>query len=126
MRLDLYNENNLDILPHLPDNSVHAVVTDPPYGLSFMGSKWDADVPSAETWAHVLRVLKPGGYLLAFFGTRTYHRGAAAIEDADFIGIEMDKQYFGWAEARIAYARAHPEAFGGKPKQDDRQKKLFD
>jgi DNA modification methylase len=68
----------------LPDASVDAVVTDPPYGLSFMGKRWDYDVPSVEVWAECLRVLKPGGHLLAFAGTRTQHRMAVRIEDAGF------------------------------------------
>ena len=66
------------------DNSVHAVVTDPPYGLSFMGKKWDVSVPAADVWEEYLRVLKPGGHLLAFAGTRTQHRMATRIEDAGF------------------------------------------
>lgn len=74
----------LDVLKTLADNSVDAVVTDPPYGLSFMGKKWDYDVPSVEIWAECLRVLKPGGHLLAFAGTRTQHRMAVRIEDAGF------------------------------------------
>jgi hypothetical protein len=68
----------------MPDCSVDAVVTDPPYGLSFMGKRWDYDVPSVEIWAECLRVLKPGGHLLAFAGTRTQHRMACRIEDAGF------------------------------------------
>jgi DNA modification methylase len=74
----------LERLRELPDCSVDSVVTDPPYGLSFMGKKWDYDVPSVEVWAECLRVLKPGGYLLAFAGTRTQHRMAVRIEDAGF------------------------------------------
>lgn len=68
----------------MADCSVDAIVTDPPYGLSFMGKKWDYDVPSVEIWAECLRVLKPGGHLLAFAGTRTQHRMAVRIEDAGF------------------------------------------
>jgi DNA modification methylase len=68
----------------IPDNSIDSIVTDPPYGLSFMGKKWDYDVPSVEIWAECLRVLKPGGHLLAFAGTRTQHRMAVRIEDAGF------------------------------------------
>jgi site-specific DNA-methyltransferase (adenine-specific) len=68
----------------LPDNSVDSIVTDPPYGLSFMGKKWDYDVPSVAIWEQCLRVLKPGGHLLAFAGTRTQHRMACRIEDAGF------------------------------------------
>ena len=74
----------LDRLRKMPDNSVDSVVTDPPYGLSFMGKKWDYDVPSEEIWRECLRVLKPGGHLLAFAGTRTQHRMAVRIEDAGF------------------------------------------
>lgn len=76
--------NNLETLKTLPDNSVDSVVTDPPYGLSFMNKKWDYDVPSVELWKEVYRVLKPGGHLLSFGGTRTYHRMVVNIEDAGF------------------------------------------
>jgi DNA modification methylase len=68
----------------MPDNSVDSIVTDPPYGLSFMGKAWDKGVPGVEVWQEALRVLKPGGHLLAFAGTRTQHRMACAIEDAGF------------------------------------------
>ena len=61
----------LDVLRQMPEASVDAVVTDPPYGLSFMGKRWDYDVPAVEVWAGCLRVLKPGGHLLAFAGART-------------------------------------------------------
>lgn len=74
----------LDVLRSMPDASVDAVVTDPPYGLSFMGKKWDYDVPDVEVWSQCLRVLKPGGHLLAFAGTRTQHRMAVRIEGAGF------------------------------------------
>lgn len=81
---DLRLGDCLEVMAGLPDNSVDSIVTDPPYGLSFMGKKWDYDVPSAEIWAEALRVLKPGGHLLAFAGTRTQHRMAVNIEDAGF------------------------------------------
>jgi DNA modification methylase len=74
----------LEKLAELPDCSIDSIVTDPPYGLSFMGKKWDYDVPSVEIWKQCLRVLKPGGHLLAFAGTRTQHRMAVNIEDAGF------------------------------------------
>ncbi|MGZ3796483.1 MAG: DNA-methyltransferase [Pseudobdellovibrionaceae bacterium] len=74
----------LQKLTELPDNSVDSIVTDPPYGLCFMGKSWDYDVPAQHIWEECLRVLKPGGHLLAFFGTRTYHRGVIKIEDAGF------------------------------------------
>lgn len=82
--MNLMHGDCLEVLRTLSDNSVDSVVTDPPYGLSFMGKKWDYDVPSVEIWAECLRVLKPGGHLLAFAGTRTQHRMAVRIEDAGF------------------------------------------
>jgi DNA modification methylase len=82
----VYLGSNLDILPTLPDNSVDSIVTDPPYELGFMGKKWDSSgiAYSVELWQECLRVLKPGGHLLAFGGSRTWHRLAVAIEDAGF------------------------------------------
>ena len=74
----------IDKLKELDDNSIDSIVTDPPYGLSFMGKKWDYDVPSQEIFEECLRVLKPGGYLLSFAGSRTYHRMAVRVEDAGF------------------------------------------
>ena len=82
--MQILNGNNLDLLKTLPDNSVDSVVTDPPYGLSFMNKKWDYDVPSVEFWKEAYRVLKHGGHVLSFGGTRTYHRMVVNIEDAGF------------------------------------------
>ena len=103
--------DSVDKLKELEDNSVDSIVTDPPYGLSFMGKKWDYDVHSQEIFEECLRVLKPGGYLLSFAGSRTYHRMAVRVEDAGFeirdqimwiygsgfpksmnIGIQVDKK----------------------------------
>jgi len=76
--------DNISSLKKLPDNSIDSIVTDPPYGLSFMNKKWDYDVPSVDFWKEVWRVLKPGGHILSFGGTRTYHRMVVNIEDAGF------------------------------------------
>lgn len=84
MKYEFHMGDCLETLRTLPDNSVDSVVTDPPYGLSFMGKRWDYDVPGVDVWAECLRVLKPGGHLLAFAGTRTQHRMAVRIEDAGF------------------------------------------
>ncbi len=75
----------LDVLRSLKSNSVDTIITDPPYGLSFMGKRWDYDVPSTELWNEALRVLKPGGTALIFAGSRTQHRMAVNVEDAGFI-----------------------------------------
>jgi DNA modification methylase len=71
-----------DSMRDMPENSVDSIVSDPPYGLGFMGKGWDHGVPGAEFWQEALRVAKPGAYLLAFGGTRTFHRLTVAIEDA--------------------------------------------
>ena len=123
--IKIYNEDCLVVLKTLPDNSVDSVVTDPPYGLvsiqkrfgkegaapakygddgsfsrlskGFMGKSWDGSgiEYSVELWSEVLRVLKPGGYLLSFGGTRTYHRMACAIEDAGFEIRDMVEWIYG-------------------------------
>ena len=82
----LFHGDNRDVLATLPSNSVDACVTDPPYELGFMGRRWDNSGIAYDKylWAEVWRVLKPGGHLLAFGGTRTWHRLAVAIEDAGF------------------------------------------
>lgn len=72
----------LDIMSKWEDGCIDAIVTDPPYGLFFMGSKWDYDIPKQELWREMLRVAKPGSWLLAFGGTRTFHRLACRIEDS--------------------------------------------
>ena len=78
----LYCADCKDVFPLLEE--IDACVTDPPYGLSFMGNAWDYDVPSVVIWNQVYNVLKPGSHLLSFFGSRTYHRGVIPIEDAGF------------------------------------------
>lgn len=80
--LQLYCGDCLRVLPTLPDGSVDAVITDPPYGIGFMGSGWDHGIPGVAYWEACLRVAKPGAFLLAFGGTRTWHRLACAVEDA--------------------------------------------
>lgn len=78
----IINDDCLVALPKLTPNSISSVVTDPPYGLKFMGKDWDHGIPGTHYWQEILRVAKPGAYLLAFGGTRTFHRLTCAIEDA--------------------------------------------
>src|SRR5699024_5536120 len=80
----IHHGDCIQVMNAMPANSIDAIVTDPPYGLGFMGRKWDGLPPSLE-WAEACyRVLKPGGHIAAFGGTRTWHRLAVAIEDAGF------------------------------------------
>lgn len=72
----------LEVMTQYPDNHFSAMVTDPPYGLKFMGKQWDHGIPGVEFWQEALRVAKPGSFLLAFGGTRTFHRLTCSIEDA--------------------------------------------
>lgn len=84
--LRLWHGSNKDVLPTFADEAFDSIVTDPPYELGFMGKGWDSSgiAYDVEMWREVFRVLKPGGHLLAFGGTRTWHRIAVAIEDAGF------------------------------------------
>ena len=81
----LYLGDCVDVLAGLPDASILACVTDPPYGLKFMGAKWDAEVPAKSIWSQVHCVLKPGSHLLSFFETRAYQWGVVEIEDVDLL-----------------------------------------
>lgn len=94
----------------LPDASVDAIVTDPPYELGFMGKGWDKTgvANDVAVWAECLRVLKPGGYLLAFSGTRTYHRMVCAVEDA---GFEIRDQ-LAWVYGS-GFPKSHNGPWGG-------------
>ncbi len=84
--MKLINADCIEAMKAMPDNSVDSIVTDPPYELGFMGKSWDASgiAFNIEVWQEALRVIKPGGHLIAFSGSRTYHRMAVAIEDAGF------------------------------------------
>lgn len=100
----LIHGNCLEVLKGIPDNSVDSIVTDPPYGLSFMGKKWDYYVPDQAIWEECLRVLKPGGHLLAFAGTRTQHRMAVRIEDAGFEIRDMIAWVYGCLDEQTEVA----------------------
>lgn len=93
----IHHGSCIDILPELADNSVDSIVTDPPYELGFMGKSWDSTgiAYNVGMWRECLRVLKPGGYLLSFGGSRTYHRMACAIEDAGFEIRDMIEWMYG-------------------------------
>ena len=84
--MELINNDCIEAMKAMPDNSVDSIVTDPPYELGFMGKSWDASgiAFNVEVWREALRVIKPGGHLIAFSGSRTYRRMAVAIEDAGF------------------------------------------
>jgi site-specific DNA-methyltransferase (adenine-specific) len=115
-KIDLLLGDCLERMRELPDACVDAIVTDPPYGLSFMGKKWDYDVPSVEIWAECLRVLKPGGHLLAFAGTRTQHRMAVRIEDAGFEIRDMIAWVYGSGFPKsLDVSKAIDKAAGAEP-----------
>ena len=83
--MKIINDDCLYALKDYSNNFFTSIITDPPYGLSFMGKKWDYNVPNVEIWQECLRVLKPGGTMLCFAGSRTQHRMAVNVEDAGFI-----------------------------------------
>lgn len=80
----IYCGDSSEVLKQYPDNHFDSVVTDPPYGIDFLGKEWDSHTGTVELWKQVFRVLKPGGHLLAFSAPRTYHRLATNIEDCGF------------------------------------------
>ena len=84
MTYKIHNGNNCDILKEYPDCHIDAIVTDPPYGIEFLGKDWDKNTGTIETWKECLRVLKPGGHLLAFSSARTYHILATNIQEVGF------------------------------------------
>lgn len=135
------NGNNIDVLKSFPDNHFDAVVTDPPYGLGkepdaldvmqswvtngyhevkgsgFMGKEWDAFVPQPNFWREVFRVLKPGGHVLSFFGTRTYDWGVMAIRFAGFEVRDTIQWHYG-----SGFPKSHniSKAIDKLPKANDR------
>lgn len=137
----LYNGSMLDMLEVIEKNSIDSIVTDPPYELGFMNKGWDSSgiAFQKETWEKCFEVLKPGGYLLAFGGSRTFHRIACAIEDAGFeirdtilwlygsgfiksmnIALQFDKEEGLQGQRGLGGINV-----GGKGEQDNRSAKLF-
>ena len=113
----IYNMDCLEGMKLLDDNSIDSIVTDPPYELGFMGKKWDSTgiAYNVDVWRECLRVLKPGGHLLAFGGTRTYHRMACAIEDAGFeIRDQMQWIYGSGFPKSLNKSKAIDKKFGAK------------
>lgn len=84
MTFKIIQGDNRDVLKTIEDNSIDAIVTDPPYGIDFLGKEWDANTGALETYQECLRVLKPGGHILAFSAARTYHHLAYTLEVAGF------------------------------------------
>src|SRR5579859_867488 len=76
------------VLRDMPSGTFDACLSDPPYGLRFMGNRWDYTVPSANVWVELLRVMKPGAYAMLFGGTKTFHRMMVAVEDAGFLPLD--------------------------------------
>lgn len=116
----LHLGDSLNILPTLPDASIDAIVCDPPYEIGFMDKAWDASgiAYNVDLWCQCWRVLKPGGHLLAFGGTRTYHRMTVAIEDADFeIRDSLHWIYGGGFPKGINVAKAIDRVGGSSPKE---------
>jgi len=116
--MQLINNDCIAAMKEMPDNSVDSIVTDPPYELGFMGKSWDASgiAFNIEVWQEALRVLKPGGHLIAFSGSRTYHRMAVAIEDAGFeIRDQIQWIYGSGFPKSLDIAKAIQKASGVEP-----------
>lgn len=108
MTIKLFNKDNMLVLPKIKDNSIHAVVCDPPYGLAFMQSTWDLAVPSVEFWKEILRILKPGGHVISFFSANTYHLGAMNIHNAGFEIRDMIFWMYASSFPKGKHVKSHP------------------
>lgn len=84
MKYQIRCGDSAEVLKSYPDNYFHSVITDPPYGINFLGKNWDANTGAREVYEQCLRVLKPGGHLLAFSAARTYHHLAITLEQTGF------------------------------------------
>ena len=144
---NLLQGDALEKLKELPDNSIDSIVTDPPYGLSkqpdmlevlqhwlagddykhngkgFMGKAWDSFVPGPSIWKECLRVLKPGGHMVAFFGTRTYDLGVVAIRIAGFEIRDQIAWVYGSGFPKSMNVAKAIESGGGRP-EDIRKMQL--
>lgn len=119
MKYQILQGDNRETLKTLADNSVDAIVTDPPYGIDFLGKSWDANTGAVETYQECLRVLKPGGHILAFSAARTYHYLAVTLEQA---GFEIRDQIMwiyssGFPKSQDVGRQLHKKANGKPDKQ---------
>lgn len=87
--IQIVNADSVEYLKSIPSNSIGSVVCDPPYGISYQNNKWDKELPLEEIWKECFRILKPGGYILAFSSARTYHHLAVQIENSGFTTHQM-------------------------------------
>lgn len=129
-RIKVLNGDCLKVMQTMQDNTFSGILCDPPYGLSYMGAKWDYDVPTVEHFAEMLRVTKPGGFAFIFGGSRTFHRMALNMEDAGWIlrdtmmwlyasgfpkSLDISKeidQYFGEERETVGYIKLNGTARG--------------
>ena len=88
-KITLVNDDSANYLKTIESNSIASIICDPPYGISFQNNDWDKELPMADIWKECLRILKPGGYILAFSSARTYHKLATQIEDVGFTTHQM-------------------------------------
>ena len=119
MIYEIINGNNIDVLKTFPDNHFDSIITDPPYGIDFLGKAWDANTGALETYQQCLRVLKPGGHILAFSAARTYHHLAVTLEQA---GFEIRDQIMwiyssGFPKSQDVGRQLHKKAHGKPDKQ---------
>jgi len=115
----------IEVLKAMPSDSVDCIITDPPYGIGFMNAAWDCSVPSDDWAAECLRVLKPGGHLIAFAATRTIHRLMIAVEDSGFEIRDMISWcYFSGFPKSLDVSKAIDKHFGADRKEVDSYEKL--
>tara|TARA_Y100000593_G_C4323788_1_gene345517 strand:+ start:3283 stop:4899 length:1617 start_codon:yes stop_codon:yes gene_type:complete len=115
-RHKLYCMDNIEVLRSMPDNSIDSIVTDPPYGIDFMNRTWDSSVPGNEWSEECLRVLKPGGHIISFAATRTFHRLVSNLENAGFeVRDTINWLYFSGFPKSLDLSKAIDKHFGVEP-----------
>ncbi len=117
--MNLYRSDCLSVLKNMESDSIDSIVTDPPYGIGILGEKWDKSLPAAEIWQECFRVLKPGGYILAFSSARTYHHLAMSMEKAGFETQNMLAWLYGNGHPKGANLALQFDKADGVPVPDD-------
>ena len=118
--MNLYRSDCLAVLKSMEPHSVDSIVTDPPYGISILGETWDKGLPTLEIWQECLRVLRPGGYILAFASARTYHHLATTMESAGFESHNMLAWLYGNGHPKGANLALQFDKSDGVPVPDDK------
>jgi DNA modification methylase len=114
----IYNGNCLEVMRRIPDNTYSAIITDPPYAIDLLGKDWDKCIPDERYWKECLRVVKPGGFIFAFGGSRTFHRLCVKIEDSGWLIKDMFMWLYSSAMAKSHNISKSIDEYLGEERED--------